>query len=250
MATTTHRKPAATGTKRPRRPIHAATAAAVLPVALSLIPAGGQPANPNCGVHCGVERWEAKTLSYEGASSLKMTPVTSTVSQLVNETAPSGASEVRVAPVETQEVTVNANLVGYKVESDRDLHIVIQDPKTKDTMIVEIPNPQCSGVCSSIARDQIVSARTTFESAFDGSPPSATFRALSSPVPVVVTGFPLFDFEHPTKQTGLAKNCIEIHPVLSITIPTDQPLTTVTGHEPKPPAGITYKCMPKVESEE
>ncbi|HEY0396223.1 MAG TPA: hypothetical protein VGD01_17195 [Candidatus Elarobacter sp.] len=250
MATTTRQKPAAAGAQRRRRPIHAATAAAVLPVALALIPGAGQSANPNCGVHCGVERWQAKTLSYEGATALKMTPVTSSVSQLVAEIAPGGTSEVRVAPVETQEVTVNAQLIGYKVEGDRDLHIVIQDLKTADTMIVEIPNPECSGVCSSIARDQIVSARTAFETAFAGAPPSAAFKALSKPVQVVVTGFPLFDFKHPTPQTGLAPNCIEIHPVLSITLPSDQPLTAVTGHEPKAPAGVTYHCMPRVESDE
>ncbi|HTD36132.1 MAG TPA: hypothetical protein VK669_01365 [Candidatus Limnocylindrales bacterium] len=176
--------------------------------------------------------------------------MTTTVSRLVNEMAPTGTSEVRVAPVETQEVTMTANLLGYKVESDRDIHIVVQDLSTKETMIVEIPDPQCSGVCSSIARDQIVTARQTFETAFAGAVPSPTYHSLAKPVQIVVTGFPLFDFKHPTLQTGLAKNCIEVHPVLSITIPTDQPLTTVTGNEPKPPPNETYTCMPKVESTE
>lgn len=245
MATTT------ANVKRPKRRVHpAAAAAAVLPAALSILAPSGQPANVTCGVHCGLERWQAKTLSYEGASSLNMQPVTTTVSQLVNETAPTGTSEIRVAPVETQEVTMTANLLGYKVESDRDLHIVVQDLSTKETMIVEIPDPQCSGVCSSIARDQIVTARQTFESAFAGAAPSGTYRGLAKPVQIVVTGFPLFDFQHPKPQTGLAKNCIEIHPVLSITIPTDQPLTTITGNEPQAPQNQTYTCMPRVESTE
>lgn len=241
----------ATPAKPARRGVHpAAAAAAVLPAALSVLAPSGQPANPNCGIHCGSERWEAKTLSYQGASSLNMVPVTTTVSQLVNETAPAGTSEVRVAPVETQEVTMNAKLLGFKVEGDRDFHIVVQDLNSPETMIVEIPDDQCSGVCSSIARDQIVTSRQTFQTAFAGSPPSATYRGLAKPVQIQVTGFPLFDFKHPVPQTGLAKNCIEIHPVLSITIPTDQPLTTTTGNEPPPQTGTTDTCMKKQETNE
>ena len=231
-----------------RRPIHAAAAASLLPIALSLLPTtAGPPANANCGVHCGVERWRAKTLSDPGASNINMTPQEVTVSDLVAKAAP-GGSEARVPPVETQAVTVHANLLGYKTEGDHDLHIVIEDPQTRDTMIVEIPDPLCAGVCSSIARDLIVQSRTTFETAFAASPPSSTFEGLARPVPIVVTGIPLFDFEHPTRQTGLAKNCIEVHPVLRITIPTDLPLTTVRNKTPKAPAGIQYHCMPRVSS--
>lgn len=241
----------ATPAKPARRGVHpAAAAAAILPAALSVLAPSGQSGNPNCGVHCGSERWEAKTLSYAGASSLTMQPVTTTVSKLVNEIAPAGTSDVRVAPVETQEVTINAKLLGFKVEGDRDFHIVVQDLSSPETMIVEIPDDQCSGVCSSIARNQIVASRQAFETAFAGSPPSATYRGLSKPVQIQVTGFPLFDFKHPTPQTGLAKNCIEIHPVLSISIPTDQPLTTTTGHEPPPQTGKTDTCMPKVTTSE
>ena len=239
----------ATRPKRPRRPIHAAAAASILPIALSFIPTSGHVANPNCGIYCGKERWGAKTLSDATASSINMTPQAMSVSQLVNETAPAG-SETRVPPLETQAVTVHADLLGFKIEGDSDLHIVIQDHATKETMIVEIPDPRCSGVCSSIARDQIVQARTTFETAFAGSPPGPDFRALTTPVPIDVTGIPLFDFTHPTPQTGLAKNCIEVHPVLSITLPANQPLTTVLGHTPKAPAGTKYTCMPQVRSNE
>jgi hypothetical protein len=235
-----------------RRPLHAVAAAAtLLPAALSAIPAEHRGA-PTCGVHCGTERWTIKTLSDDGAAQVNLTPQQTTVSQLVSIPAPDlDSDDARAAPTEMQAVTVTAELVGYKEElgakGDHDFHIVIEEPTDsstgpKTTMIVEIPDPDCSGVCNSVARGQIEAARAAFSSDVL-SPPTAKFAGYASPVPVVVTGVPLFDFYH--GQTGVARNCIEIHPVLSITFPNGPPKDKpVPGLEPKPLGSKDdYSCI-------
>jgi hypothetical protein len=94
----------------------------------------------------------------------------------------------------------------------------LQDLKTDETMIVEIPDPECDGVCNSIVRTQIQQAREQFLAAFPDNPPTSRFAVLDDPFPVVeVTGVGLFDFFH--GQTGVATNCLELHPVLSIRFP-------------------------------
>jgi|GEM_PF-3863978 len=238
--------------KRPRRgngAFHAATAATLLPVALSLIPAAGSTGTGGgaCGVYCAKERWAVKTLSDGAAHDVDMTPRTTTVSQLVAQAAPTVGSNERVPPLETQVYTVQATLLGYRQETDHDFHIVIADQSNAaDTMIVEIPDPACTGVCSSLARDQITAARSTFATAFAASPPKSQYVSLVQPVTITVTGVPMFDFKH--GQVGLARNCIELHPVLQITIPTDQPLAVRPGHEPPPAPAFT--CMPEVPDTE
>jgi hypothetical protein len=210
--------------KRPSRPIQAAAAAGLLPLALSLIPTGTGTLGATCGTHCGTQRWTIKTLTDpEGPAVFAKTAEPMTVSTLVDTVAPTAPSnDARASDLEKKVVSLEADLLGYKAEfgarKDRDFHIVIRDPANKnDTMVVEIPDPSCSFVCSSVARDKIIEARNTFAAAASLSPPSPTFVMLKTPLRIQVTGVPLFDFSH--GQTGLAKNCIEIHPVLAITLP-------------------------------
>jgi hypothetical protein len=228
--------------------MHAAAAAAVLPLALSMIPAGTAP-GAACGVHCGSERWSVKTLSDDGARTvMTTTPREATVASLIQQAAPlAPAAETRVSDLEQQIYTVKAELVGFKQETaDRDFHIVIQEPgKPDQTMIVEIPDPQCAGVCASVARDQITAARNGFLSTFASSPPTSGFQIVVPPIPVTVVGVPLFDFFH--KQTGVATNCIELHPVLKFDV-SDQPHTVklaTTATEPQPKPKDSYHCVPR-----
>ena len=199
---------------------HTTTATApAAPTAIVRGVSAGSPGAPGCGVHCGTERWVVKTLSDPGAAAVNLTPVPKTVSELISLTAPDANSETeRISPVEQQAFKVHARLVGYKQEvEDHDFHIVLQDLKTSDTMIVEIPDPQCSGVCNSIVRGQIQKVRADFANAM-ASPPKPEFVVLDDPQPEVdVTGVGFFDFSH--GQTGLAENCVELHPVLAFEFP-------------------------------
>ncbi|HTD35729.1 MAG TPA: hypothetical protein VK665_18920 [Candidatus Elarobacter sp.] len=238
----------------PRRPkrstsrsVNVAAAAAALPLALSFIPSGsGTGVAATCGVHCGTERWHVKTLSDASASQVTLEPKTTTVANLVSIAPPAQLGEDERDPTEMQAVTVNAQLVGYKEElssgkGDHDFHIVIQDPASNDTMIVEIPDPQCDGVCNSVAGDQIKAARDAFASTFQSSPPRSSFVKFQHPVRVTVTGVPLFDFHH--GQTGVARNCIEIHPVLSLTFPDGPPAERPAKGSVPALADDDYDCI-------
>ena len=256
----------ATASSSRRRRSSAAAAASVLPLALSFIPSQ-QPAATSatqtaltskkpvagaaCGPHCGTERWPLKTMSDSGAFSVTLTPVQKSVAELVATTAPSESSDTeRLNEVEKQVYSVEATLVGYKIEGgktgDQDFHIVIQDPGTKDTMIVEIPDPHCDGVCNSTQKAAITKARSDFVKAFPDNPPSTTFVVVTGQPKVTVTGVGLYDFYH--GQTGVATNCIELHPVLSIAFP--PPGTFKSGHDSAVMSSLKteaseHQCIPQ-----
>ena len=122
------------------------------------------PAAAVCGVHCGTERWPVKTLSDVDEDQVRLTPLPSTVGGLVATPAPDVSSNTRrLNDIEKQVFTVHARLIGFKKEAaDHDFHIVIQDPDSGETMIVEIPDPQCDGVCNSLAKARIAQARSDF----------------------------------------------------------------------------------------
>jgi hypothetical protein len=69
---------------------------------------------------------------------------------------------------------------------------------------------------------------------------------LDDPFPEVeVTGVGLFDFFH--GQTGVARNCLELHPVLDIKFP--PPGTFNAKHDParqpKPADESEHQCIPE-----
>ena len=173
-----------------------------------------------CGIRCGIERWAIKTLSDNDAAKVDFRPVPKTVSDLVALPAPNSSSETsRPDPAERTSFKVRARLVGFRQEIDRDFHIVIADLEDPaKTMIVEIPDPDCSGVCASPKSSEIRKARQDFAARFPDGRPSAAFQFVEGNVEVEVTGVGFFDFAH--GQTGLAKNCIELHPVLAFDFPT------------------------------
>lgn len=218
-------------------------AATLLPLAISLIPSVAAQ-GPSCGTYCGTERWPVKTLSDAGAPSVNMSPAPGTISALVVLAAPAQSSQdTRLNDLEKETLTIHALLMGYKLETDHDFHLVIEDPQSHDTMIAEIPDPQCSGVCASIADAQITQARSTFATAFANAPPDATYTALTPPAAVTITGVGFFDFYH--GQTGVAKNCVEIHPVLNIVLPSILVAKHDPAVEPTPGAPDSYHCLPE-----
>src|SRR5882724_2754543 len=159
----------------------------------------------NCGLPqiCGQERWTVKTLTDADAGSVAMTPVDKKVAELYDSPAPTAASGFNPdhrAALKKQTFHVKAKLIGYKQEldktgkGDRDFHIVIQDlapepdlTKVK-TMIVEIADPRCNGICASPVLAQVAQARKDFAAAFPTTPPSTDFVVVQGNVEVEVTG--------------------------------------------------------------
>lgn len=169
-------------------------------------------------VHCGYVRWSQKTGTDRDAPLVNLTPQTTTIAAMValkshlppdNAKHPPG-SVARIKPTEFQTYTIQATLIGYALEADSDIHMVIQD-QAKRTMIVEIPHPSCVG--SSPWKAQIAAVRAGFNARHPNPPkypkPFATVNE-----PVTVTGVGFFDFVH--GQQGVAPNGIELHPLLSL----------------------------------
>ncbi|HEV2722291.1 MAG TPA: Ig-like domain-containing protein, partial [Thermoanaerobaculia bacterium] len=113
----------------------------------------------------------------------------------------------RVAPTETTIYTINATLTQYKLESDSDYHLVLQDA-SGNTMIAEIPSPNCVGAGSPFGPG-ITNSRNEFDARY-----TATTSFQTANIPVAVKGVGFFDFLH--GQTGVAPNGIELHAILDI----------------------------------
>ncbi len=158
---------------------------------------------------CGVERWSVKTGTDADVGLVNLNSSTNTT--IANLRSPAAPNPIpannRVSPWETTEWVLNATLTEYKLESDSDYHLVLQDSGGL-TMIVEIPSPTCVGAGSPFLAG-ITNARNEFNAKF-----TATTSFQTANIPVQVKGVGMFDFLH--GQTGVAPNGMELHPVLDI----------------------------------
>lgn len=170
----------------------------------------------SCGVNCGSERWPIKTLSDPESTCVNFTARQTTISWLVSQDAPTRLpDQSRSGTIECQVWQLVGRVEKFKSEDDGDFHIVVEDlEKPELTMIVEIPDPSCSGVCDSPLNAEIVRARESFTQLF-GLPPKR-FERLKQTVLVTITGVGFFDFMH--RQTGLAQNGVELHPVIGFQV--------------------------------
>lgn len=153
---------------------------------------------------CGTERWAIKTMTDAAAAQVALVPEEARIADLV--AIPPPVQPIDRQPSELITYQLTATLVVAKHEADRDLHIVIADGDT--TMIVESPDPGCAQ--GSTVFDQISQVRKDLESQF---PAVAAGGRVDVNMPVVVTGVAFFDHLH--GQEGVARNGIELHPLLS-----------------------------------
>ena len=167
-------------------------------------------AGSNLIAQCGVERWSVKTGTDANAKLVNLNSATpTTISSLRALPAPKTLpANSRIQPTETTVFVVNATLVEFALESDSDYHLVISDA-SGNTMITEIPAPNCVGAGSPFASD-ISASRAAFNARFT----SVTSNLQRANIPVQIEGVGFFDTLH--GQAGVAPNGIELHPVLSI----------------------------------
>src|SRR6476659_10696424 len=111
---------------------------------------------------CGVERWSVKTGTDSDVGLVNLNSSTNTTIAALR--APAAPSPIpannRVSPWETTQWVLNATLTLYKLESDSDYHLVLQDANGL-TLIVEIPSPNC--VSGGPFATRIQTARTQFD---------------------------------------------------------------------------------------
>lgn len=188
---------------------------------------------------CGVERWPVKTLGDADAGKVvldALSPVTVTeMRQLERPFANNqpGPQDSRSDPVELTVYTMTVALVGSKIESDSDVHLVVADPNDPSaTMIVEFPDPDCIE-SQDVA---LVASMTNARSAvLQGAPTLIKKIAAGAPIPAValnpqtqkmllqpmsglaqIIGVGFFDTLH--GQDGVAPNGVELHPVLDFSV--------------------------------
>lgn len=117
-----------------------------------------------------------------------------TVLALTNRPAPSPLPDTRL-PFEHHVFRVVAQVVLIRKEADHDYHLVLQAQGR--TMIAEAADPACAPQAFPLRRRQMAGVRRVIR----------LCRA-------VIVGVAFFDFQH--GQTGVARNGIELHPILGL----------------------------------
>jgi hypothetical protein len=173
--------------------------------------------SPLVGTQCGVERWNVKTLADPAAIDVDLQPRATTVHHLVGLRIRHRPGERRVAPVELTTYMLGARLVEYKLEADSDIHLVVADPSSGETMIVEFPADGCTQGATTSQRTNMSRARAQLFRSCGLPPPdprsTAPFVRLRGAATITGVGF--LDTVH--GQTGVARNGIELHPVTGFT---------------------------------
>jgi hypothetical protein len=165
-------------------------------------------------VACGVERWDVKTLTDPAASSVDFAHVhASTVTKLgkirsSTHTASRRPEEKRVYRIRAILDSLPGKKLGFKIESDSDIHLAVRDAAGK-TMIVEFPNAGCTAGAKKLTA--MKKARAALIAAC-GQPPNGSFRELHGTA--TITGVLFFDFFHHQRGVSLP-NIVELHPALS-----------------------------------
>lgn len=155
------------------------------------------------GISCGVESWATKTMTDPEAANVDLVPHVTTIAVL---DAPAGVPGQRVSPPSA--LTLNGTvLTAYKLEPDSDIHLVLQSPRTGQTMIAEIPNPMCATNSHVLAG--ITSAWVDFVS--EVGAPQSFFVNVHDVIRLTGVGF--YDYAH--GQRGVAPNAVELHPVIA-----------------------------------
>ena len=177
------------------------------------------PLGDRCGSRCGYERWHVKTLSDVDRARVVLRPVVATVEQLAAMPRPDRLPQNRrsgAVELTTYEVLGCLGIVDRQPEADGDIHLVIGGLEDRRlSLIAEIPNPDCEGVCQSGLGSVYVRVRAALDGALNSGRVSAE---CNDDVPLIrVTGVGFFDRAH--RQIGAAPNNLELHPVLSVEFP-------------------------------
>lgn len=178
---------------------------------MSILPYSSYADEASCG---GKERWSVKVLSDKDSSSINFVSKSSTIEDLRNLKIVKlkQGHDIPRQSFEKQIYTIKAKIIKYKHESDADLHIVLIDPKTGNTMIAESPDPTCYDAAHSNHANVYTNVRKEIASYTLKS--SKSGWSTVKPGIYEVTGVLFQDFIH--GQTGVAPNGIELHPILDV----------------------------------
>ena len=153
---------------------------------------------------CGKWRWSIKTGTDPQAQQINVNNIDHVaITDLISLPRPSYYPQnSRIEPTESQVYNIHATIIEVRHEDDGDYHLLAQD-SAGNTMITEIPDPQCAQ--SSVFLPLIQAARAYVD---QNLPQMGRVN-----IPASITGVAFFDFPH---AGGAAPNAIELHPVLKI----------------------------------
>jgi len=126
-----------------------------------------------------------------------------------------------LTPIRTKTETQVYRLAGVQLRKmkrmpDGDIHLVIRDPGTKGTMIVEFPHEGCLGSTRADASKMMKAARRHLRRRC-GRWPGAGERPKKLRGTATIDGVAFFDRFHAKIGGDQAPNGIELHPVLAFT---------------------------------
>ncbi len=189
-----------------------AFAAALVAVAVvAASPAGARPTAQAPGTWCGGTLWKLMTLSDAGSSAVKWTPVPTGIADIAKLTAPARIVASRNNRFEKQRWQVTAVIERYRIQSNGEIALEMNDVHTSTYMNAYMPNPNC---LSKNTRDRtdILAARTALTKACGA--PAATWKTLGATVTISGVGF-----WNPAKTTkGALANGAELRPVTSFSV--------------------------------
>lgn len=165
-----------------------------------------------CAQDCGEYRWKIKTLSDADTVHIRFNQV---IQSSVHEQANLNRPKAKFARRLKSEITVysiNCYLIGYKNEKDKDIHLILQDPVTYETMVAEILSPLCLDVKRTGRYRQVLNLYKWFKE--NVGIPRSSFTYLREKKAITLTGVGFWDSLHKSKSR--APNGREIHPVLSM----------------------------------
>lgn len=199
---------------RQRIDIRLASAAALTAVAVAgllAVASDDSSAVTTAFPKCGVARWDVKTLSDPAAGKVNYKPRATTIQTLRGKQPTVNISLLTPRLNGTVEMRVwrlrNVQLVEAVRARDKDIHLVIRDSGGRK-MIVEFPDPDCSGAALSKKRAVMKRAKAALLAACGYIP--TKFVDLQGRATIEGVGF--FDEVH--RQIGVAPNGVELHPVL------------------------------------
>jgi hypothetical protein len=198
----------------------------LLPIALLVLVAGiarAQGPGPapervfdmNAGimVHCGIDRWEVKTLTDPDSIFINVVSADPcTVTAMSEWPSLDVTKNLPRQPREEFPIRVIGLLYAFRLETDGDIRILLRDTTAGSTIGCEVPDPACPEVGTSSQWHRYAAVRKWLTDSV--GTPTSSLQYLPSPRLVIVTGMPFADPAH--GQTGTAANNWEIHPVLSI----------------------------------
>jgi hypothetical protein len=168
------------------------------------------PSNP--ALACGVERWFVKTLADPDAATVNLSSVTQVSIRELNELPQhcSGLPQLRAFAEEFRVYEVIGKVTYIAHEDDRDYHIALEDPNASGySVVTEMADTRCIGAASSPHLAALRSVEGMFASLLAGRSASTLVGTT-----VRVQGVGFYDFNH--GQRGRSANCIELHPIVSI----------------------------------